>query len=306
MFPMLADLLADPALRKTLAEVVPVIISLVVIEGLLSVDNALAIAALARHLPQKEKTLALRLGILGAYGFRVVALFAASLIIRNPWLKIAGAAYLIYLMAAHFRVVSVVHGPVGDEDGAAGKPAVKPDPSRGFWPTVLSIQLMDLSLSVDNVVAAVAMSPKFWVVCTGVFIGILALMFLAGLAMRMIERFPTLEDVAFVLIGYVGALLLFEMATHRDIGAGGKFVGIAIILAVGILYARSEGLRRVLGPVLRALRWPLRLYAGAVGAVFLPFRWVFNRLFRARPSPLETTGVKTDVTDPAPSTVDAH
>lgn len=303
MFPMLADLLAEPALRTTLAEVLPVIISLVVIEGLLSVDNALAIAALAKHLPKKEKTLALRLGIIGAYGFRVVALFAASLIIRNPWLKIAGAAYLIYLMAAHFRVTSVVHGVDADGDG---KPDVKPDPSRGFWPTVLSIQLMDLSLSVDNVVAAVAMSPKFWVVCTGVFIGILALMFLAGLAMRMIEKFPTLEDVAFVLIGYVGALLLFEMATHHDIGAAGKFVGIAIILAIGILYARSAGLRRVLGPVLRVLRWPLRLYAGAVSLVFLPFRWVFNRLFRSRPSPLVTTEGKADVTDPAPSAVDVR
>ena len=122
--------------------------------------------------------------------------------------------------------------------------------------------------------------------------------------MRMIEKFPTLEDVAFVLIGYVGALLLFEMATHHDIGAAGKFVGIAIILAIGILYARSEGLRRALGPVLRALRWPLRLYAGAVGLVFLPFHWVFNRLFRARPSPVETPEVETDVTDPAPSAVD--
>lgn len=306
---MLADLLSEPALRTTLAEVVPVIISLVVIEGLLSVDNALAIAALAKHLPPKEKKLALRLGIIGAYGFRVVALFAASLIIRNPWLKVAGAAYLIYLMAAHFRVTDVVHGP-GKEEGADGggdgKAALKADPSRGFWPTVMSIQLMDLSLSVDNVVAAVAMSPKFWVVCTGVFIGILALMFLAGLAMRMIEKFPTLEDVAFVLIGYVGALLLFEMGTHLDIGAAGKFVGIAIILAIGILYSRNAGLRRVLGPVLRVLRWPLRLYAGAVGLVFLPFRWVVNRLFRARPSPSGTTGTKPDVTDPAPPAVDVR
>jgi predicted tellurium resistance membrane protein TerC len=60
---------------------------------------------------------------------------------------------------------------------------------------------MDLSLSVDNVVVAVAMSPKLWVVCTGVFIGILALRLVAGYCIQLIERYPILEHTAFVLIG---------------------------------------------------------------------------------------------------------
>ena len=84
-----------------LIEGVPIILSLVVIEGLLSVDNALAIAAMASELPEKQKRLALRLGILGAYGFRALALAFVGWIINNPWVKILGAAYLIYLMCAH-------------------------------------------------------------------------------------------------------------------------------------------------------------------------------------------------------------
>ena len=62
-----------------IVEVIPVIISLVVIEGLLSVDNALAIAALASHLPKHKQQLALKLGIIGAYLFRGLALFFVSL-----------------------------------------------------------------------------------------------------------------------------------------------------------------------------------------------------------------------------------
>src|SRR4051794_29629685 len=84
-----------------LLEVLPVIVSLIVIEGLLSVDNALAIAALASHLPRRQQKLALQLGIVGAYLFRWIVLGFVSLIIANPWLKLLGAAYLIYLMASH-------------------------------------------------------------------------------------------------------------------------------------------------------------------------------------------------------------
>ncbi|MEI6536006.1 MAG: hypothetical protein WCN98_11735, partial [Verrucomicrobiaceae bacterium] len=180
-------------------EAIPVIISLIIIEGLLSVDNALAIAAMARHLPGRQKYIALKYGIVGAYLFRGLCLWGAAWIIANPWLKIIGAAYLIHLMAAHFSGQENEDGD--DDDDGGGK-------QRGFWMTVLAIEFMDLSLSVDNVVAAVAISPKLWVVCTGVFIGILALRFLAGLCIKLIEKFPVLEDTAFLLIGYVGCILI--------------------------------------------------------------------------------------------------
>ena len=183
-------------------QALPVILSLILIEGLLSVDNALAIAAMANHLPGRQKFLALRLGILGAYVFRGIALAFAAHIIANPWLKLIGAAYLVYLMCQHLT-------RQGDgEDGATETQ------ERGFWGTILAIEIMDLSLSVDNVVAAVALSPKLWVVCTGVFIGILALRFVAGVCIRLLEKFPVLEHTAFLLIGYVGFILLAELTIH--------------------------------------------------------------------------------------------
>ena len=255
-----------------LVEGLPVIFSLVVIEGLLSVDNALAIASMVSELPAKQRRLALRLGILGAYGFRALALVFAGWIIHNPWVKSLGAAYLIYLMCAHLT----------REDQA--KVIVEPGKKAGLWMTVFSIELMDLSLSVDNVVAAVALSSKLWLVCTGVFIGILALRLLAGACMGLMEKYPVLASTAFLLVGYVGGLLLFEMASGHEVGSLGKFVGIIAIVLVTILYERSPRLQRLLAPPIRAARIPMRLISRAVEAVFWPLRALFSLVRRARPT----------------------
>ena len=250
------------------AEGLPIILSLIVIEGLLSVDNALAIAAMASELPEKQKRLALKLGILGAYAFRALALVFVQWIIVNPWIKVAGAAYLIYLMCAHLT----------REQMAKTKPLhVK---KAGLWRTVASIELMDLSLSVDNVVAAVALSPKLWLVCTGVFIGILALRFLAGACIGLIERFPILSSTAFLLVGYVGMLLLTEIFSGIEIGSVAKFTGIALIVSATILYERTPRLQRFFAPAVKMAHVPMRLFSFAVESIFWPLRKLFSFLRR--------------------------
>ncbi|TDU72844.1 YkoY family integral membrane protein [Prosthecobacter fusiformis] len=269
-------------------DAIPIIISLIIIEGLLSVDNALAIAAMANHLPEKQKYLALKFGIIGAYFFRGLCMAFAFWIIANPWLKICGAAYLLYLMSEHFT-------GAGDEnnDGTPDSPN-----QRGFWPTVIGIEIMDLSLSVDNVVAAVAMSPKLWVVCTGVFIGILALRFVAGACIKLLEKFPILADTAFILIGYVGGILVFELLSDPSsgfqvfpgpvhVGTGRKFIGILLILGISLLYAKVPSVQVALRPLFKALRVPMKIVAMTVGLVLkivlLPFTLIIG-LFKSKAS----------------------
>jgi YkoY family integral membrane protein len=259
-------------------EAIPIILSLIVIEGLLSVDNALAIAAMANHLPEEQKKKALRWGIIGAYAFRGLAMAGAAFIISNPWLKIIGAAYLVYLMCAHFT--KAAEDEDKDATGAAHLAG------RGFWATVASIELMDLSLSVDNVVAAVAMSPKLWIVCLGVFIGILALRFVAGYCLKLLEKYPILEHTAFLLIGYVGAILVVEMVSIHlghpiHIGAFRKFIGIVLITAATILYSRRPALQRTAGPVLRVVRLPMLGFSAIVGAVLAAVVWPLKAAWTA-------------------------
>lgn len=275
---------------------IPVIFSLIIIEGLLSVDNALAIAAMASHLPGKQKLLALRWGIIGAYAFRGLAIAFAAFIVNNPWLKIAGAAYLIHLGASFFaqRPQASKQSEEEGKDGKAGT-IVASMAGKGFWATVVSIELMDLSLSVDNVVAAVAMSPKLWVVCTGVFIGILALRFVAGFCIKLIERFPILECTAFLLIGYVGLILVVELCAHTvfrlahsvEITALQKFIGIVVIFSLSVWYSESAAVRTVVSPILKIGRLPLCAYALVSNFVFeiifFPFKLI-RSLFEVKPA----------------------
>lgn len=81
-----------------------VIFGLVLIEGLLSVDNALGIAAMASHLPKSQQKAALRWGLVGAYVFRAVALALVAWLMHNEWVKWFGAVYLIYLACEHLQL----------------------------------------------------------------------------------------------------------------------------------------------------------------------------------------------------------
>jgi YkoY family integral membrane protein len=284
---MIAEIL--PALQEAL----PVIIALIVIEGLLSVDNILAIASLASQLPEHQRKLAVRLGLAGAYLYRGLALLFASYILEYEWVKFLGAFYLIHLMAEHFS------------DYAAetdGDPTTHAHAGRTFLGTIVAIQLMDLSLSVDNVIAAVAMSPKFWVVCTGVGLGLLTLWMFATISLKLVERFPILKHTAFLLIGYVGLILLVEMTAeyiyhqHMHITALQKFFGLAGIIVLSLWYARNAWVQKALDPALRVCLGPVKVYAAFAGGVIAIIAWPFKQVW---------SGVmrKPEPPDAAPGTV---
>jgi len=246
-------------------EALPVILGLILIEGLLSVDNALAIAAMASHLNPKQRSLAMNLGYVGAYGFRVIALVFAAQIIGNPWVKLVGALYLVWLMCEHFVEEEAGPGEAGEKGGIS---------HSGFASTVMMIALMDLSLSVDNVVAAIALSPnKLWPVYVGVTIGIVCLRLVAGVAVKLIERCPVLEHTAFILVGYVGLLLLVELSfgIHPDMLV--KFAGIVAIIGLSMLYAGKPRVRDFFQPLLRLLLPPMRLVASVASRLFAAISW---------------------------------
>ncbi len=243
-----------------------VVASLIVIEGLLSVDNVLGIAALANELPEEKQKKAIRLGLAGAYIFRLGALFVALWLANTSWVRWAGAAYLIWLMCSHLSR----HG-MPDETGKVKK-------IRATFPGVLlQISFMDLSLSIDNVIAAVSLAEKgpnnqvvMWPIYTGVTFAIIALQLIAPHAVRLMKRYPVLEPTAFVLIGYVGCLLLSEqiydlihnsglpreLQTHLILPTWVKFGGILLIVVLALLYSTGGRVCRLLKPLV-ALAYPV-------------------------------------------------
>src|SRR5690348_2888458 len=134
---------------------------LVLLEGLLSADNALVLAILVLGLPRAEQQQALRYGIIGAFAFRVLATLLAVQLIEFGWVKLVGAAYLLYLTLKHF------FSGGGGEERRAIKPASAFMGLSAFWSTVIKVEATDVVFAIDSILVAVAMSSKTWVIITG-------------------------------------------------------------------------------------------------------------------------------------------
>jgi YkoY family integral membrane protein len=202
-----------------------VILSIICLEGLLSVDNALVNASLACKLPAKEQKKAIRFGIGAGAVLRLVALFCASLVIQYPAIKLLGAGYLVYLMVKHLWF--------DHKTDVAGKHhAVK----AKLFDAVVSIALADIAFSLDNVVAAIGMSPKFSVVVIGVIAGIVTMMFATQLVVILIGRYPKLEKTAYVIVGYIGTSIFAEELFHIAVPEMAKFTAIIGMVVGTIIY----------------------------------------------------------------------
>ena len=270
-----------------------VIAALVVLEGLLSVDNVLGIAALATELPASQQRKAIRIGLFLAYFFRVLALFVAGWLATNTWVRWLGAGYLIWLMSSHLtkgHAHDVGEVLVDDDPSNDARPVQRHAP-RTMRIVLLQIGLMDLSLSIDNVIAAVGLAPKLpngdpvmWPIYTGVLIAILALQQIAPHAMNLLKKYPILEPTAFILIGYVGFLLIGEEAYHLITGAPVhlpayfKFVGILMIIIMALSYEADQTARRIITPLVKMSIPLMRAVTRVVGVILWPLEQLMMRV----------------------------
>ncbi len=176
---------------------------LILLEGLLSADNALVIALLVKHLPEKERKKALLVGLFGSFTLRFLALLAAKSIIQFWYLQAMGAVYLFYLPIKHFWPKKKL------EDGTPHTPK-KP---LGFWPTVALVEFTDLAFAIDSVLVAVSVSKELWIIYTGAISGVVLLRFAAFILTRLLDRMPGLEHMAYILVAWV-AVKLAMLSIH--------------------------------------------------------------------------------------------
>jgi len=213
-----------------------VMVNLVLSEGLLSLDNALVLAILVSHLPTDRsyklgpfemsiQQWALTAGIFGAYFFRTIAIVLGTYLIQFWTLQLLGGGYLLWLGYEHFFAGRVQKS----EMSAYGK---------GFWATVIKVELMDIAFSVDSILAALGLSKKVWVILMGGMIGILCMRLVAGVFIRLIERFPLFKHTGYALVALIGYRLVSEVDwVHFNklfayLGPVG--VGILIVLTVAV------------------------------------------------------------------------
>jgi YkoY family integral membrane protein len=212
---------------------------LVLLEGLLSADNAMVLAVLVLGLPKNRQKQALRYGIVGAFGFRTVATLLAAYMIRLGWVKLAGAGYLLYLAAHHFLQQG------GAEARRTAPKAVGRFGLSAFWTTVVKVELTDIVFAIDSILVAVAMSPKIWVILTGGILGIVMMRLVIGKLLAIVERYPPLVDGAFIIIAWVGIKLLIEYlhVEHYIAFEVPKWLSLGLIVVIfgaALLYARRQ------------------------------------------------------------------
>ena len=221
-----------------------IISNLIIIESLLSVDNAAVLATMVMDLPEKERDKALKYGIWGAYIFRGLAMLFASVLINIWWLKPLGGLYLLYLVFDFYKGKKTAL-EVNDFIDKKGNwlYRVTVGSLGNFWATVCLIELLDMAFSIDNVFAAVAFTPNIILVCTGVFIGILAMRFIAQWFVKLMGTYPFLESAAFIVIGILGLKLSLSVLEHfypessLSIFLTSKTVDIGVsLITVGIFF----------------------------------------------------------------------
>ncbi len=213
----------------------PTILSLAVIEVLLSIDNALVNASIAEPLPSKERRLALMIGIAGGAVLRLVALLFAVYIIQNKWILVLGGLYLMYLAVDHL----FIKGDAGsNKHVSAGK----------FWPIVAQIIIADGVFSIDNVISAVGISHQYYVVVTGVLFGVVSMLFVTQLVSGIVHRHPPLKKAAYVIVGLIGMVLILESFTSLHVGEVEKFIVIMSVLFTSYVYShrKNKKLQKVL------------------------------------------------------------
>ena len=191
-----------------------VVLNLILIESLLSLDNATVLAIMVRPLREEQRDKALKYGIIGAYVFRGLALVFASIIIKIWWLKPLGGLYLLYMVYDWWKGKQEKYE---DEVHEVEKSAFHRILERYlgvFWTTVLMVELMDIAFSIDNVFAAGAFTPNIILVVIGVFIGILSMRFVAQYFNKLMNQYPFLETSAFIVIFILGLKLSFSLFEH--------------------------------------------------------------------------------------------
>ncbi len=187
-----------------LGELLPLLPVLVTLELLLSADNAIALAAIAREQrdPRLERK-ALNLGIAMAFGLRVALILLAQYVLAFPPIQLIAGVYLLWLCVNHWN---------SSADNESEAAVVSPTQPIRFTRTVLTLAITDLAFSIDSVAAAVAISDQLLLVLTGALIGVVALRFTSGLFIRWLQIYPRLETAGFLAVGFVGLKLLVMMA----------------------------------------------------------------------------------------------
>ncbi|PEZ24875.1 hypothetical protein CN345_28090 [Bacillus thuringiensis] len=207
-------------MTSLLVEYVWVLLSIVLLEGILTVDNSVVLAVLMKNLPENQRKKELFYGLTGALLFRCIALFMISCIIDLWQIQAIGAMYLLYISGRNVYKRTV-------QKEIRGAHIQK---QRDFWWTLLKIEIIDLAFAMDSIFVAVTLTmnlPKtnlasigeldvgqFALILVGSMMGIIMMRFTTFTVEKIIKSRPKLEISLFLVVGWVGIKLAIYALSH--------------------------------------------------------------------------------------------
>jgi YjbE family integral membrane protein len=213
----------------------------------LSGDNAVVIALAARSLPDKQRKQAVVIGSAAAVLMRIILTVVAVEILRLPYLKLIGAALLLWIGVQ-------LLAPEGEDEAGDGTKKA----AAGMATAVRTILLADLVMSLDNVIAvAAAAKGSLLLLVLGLLISIPLVIFGSTLLMKLMDRWPIIVTIGAALLGWVaGEMAVSDPSVQEWIDAhaawlhyGAPTAGALLIVIVGKGLAARAAAREVARPV---------------------------------------------------------
>jgi YjbE family integral membrane protein len=212
------------------------VFEIILINILLSGDNAVVIALACRNLPDRLRRKGILWGVLGAVVLRIVLTFFATSLLVYPWIKLVGAVLLIWI---GIKLI------VGDDHGGGHEVKASDRLVSAVW----TILIADLVMSLDNVMAVTAAAKgNLPLIVFGLAVSIPLVVFGSQIIMRLIERLPLLVPAGGGLLGYIaGDLATDDPVVTPWIEANvplvdwlAPIVGIAVVVVPGLWLARRR------------------------------------------------------------------
>ena len=211
------------------------LLKIVVVNILLSGDNAVVIALACRSLPDKYRNTAVIAGSAGAVLIRVLFCVIIAWLMAIPAIKLIGGVLLLWI-----GVKLMV--PEDEHDGDNVKS------SANLWGAVQTIIIADVVMSLDNVIAIVAAARNDIVlIVIGLVMSVPLIIFGSQLLMKVLNRFPVLVTAGAGLLGWLaGEIMASDPLVHHWVeqhgGAWGETIagiaGIAFVVGLGFYLAR--------------------------------------------------------------------
>jgi YjbE family integral membrane protein len=198
------------------------LMQIILINIMLSGDNAVVIALASRSLPPAQQKRAIILGSVGAILLRVILTFFAVLLLELPYLKLAGGLALLWIAASMLDE--------GDDEASL-------DAHAHLWSAIRVIIVADFIMSLDNVIGvAAAAKGNIVLLILGLGISIPLIIWGSQIVLKLMRRFPVIIIAGAALLGWVaGEMLVSDQAISSWVEANAHFLDVTVPVACAVL-----------------------------------------------------------------------